>query len=227
MIGLAGSIRLISFSLGSPMYSFMKAGSGRRTVSTVCVVRNPSWTLKNGVWVASAARRAIRQKSPASCALRPKIMPQPQSATDIMSSWPAWTLSPWLVRARAPIFITTGSRLPEIVYRTSFISTRPWPEVKLVTRPPATANPSQTVAAECSLSGSKNINSSPQRFFQPLVTAALNPPPMVVELVIGYAPAAWLIWISTCTTASAPSHVVGVPGNSNDSSTGSSAAVGT
>ena len=32
---------------------------------------------------------------------------------------------------------TTGSRLPEIVYSTSFISTRPWPEVKLVTRPPA------------------------------------------------------------------------------------------
>ena len=31
------------------MYSFMNAGSGSRTVSTVCVVRKPSWTLKNGV----------------------------------------------------------------------------------------------------------------------------------------------------------------------------------
>ena len=88
------------------MYSFMNSGSGRRTVSTVCVVRKPSWTLKNGVCVASAARRAMRQKSPASWALRAKIMPQPQSATDITSSWPAWTLSPWLVRARAPMFMT-------------------------------------------------------------------------------------------------------------------------
>ncbi len=135
--------------------------------------------------MASAARREIRQKSPASWALRAKIMPQPQSATDITSSWPAWTLSPWLVKARAPMFITTGSRLPEMVYSTSFISTRPWPEVKLVTRPPATANPSQTVAAECSLSGSKNISGSPQRFLSPFMTAALKPPPIVVELVIG------------------------------------------
>ena len=39
------------------------------------------------------------------------------------------------------MFMTTGSRLPEIVYSTSFISTSPWPEVKLVTRPPATAKP--------------------------------------------------------------------------------------
>ena len=115
MSGLAGSIRLMSFSRGSPMNSFMNSGSGSRTRSTVWVVRKPSCTLKNGVCVASAARRAIRQKSPASWALRPKIMPQPQSATDITSSWPAWTLSPWLVSARAPMFITTGSRLPEIV----------------------------------------------------------------------------------------------------------------
>ena len=33
-----------------------------------------------------------------------------------------------------------------------------------MTRPPATAKPSQTVAAECSLSGSKNSSGSPQRF---------------------------------------------------------------
>src|SRR5579872_1663538 len=112
------------------------------------------------------------------------------------------------------MFITTGSRLPEIVYSTSFISTRPWPEVKLVTRPPATANPSQTVAAECSLSGSKNMSGSPQRFFWPFVTAALKPPPMVVELVMGYAPAACATLISTWTTASAPSQVVGMPGYS-------------
>ena len=83
------------------------------------------------------------------------------------------------------MFMTTGSRLPEIVYRTSFMSTRPWPEVKLVTRPPATANPSQTEAAECSDSGSKNMRESPHRFLPPLMTEALNPPPMVVELVIG------------------------------------------
>src|SRR4029077_20098571 len=99
---------------------------------------------------------------------------------------------------------------------------RPWPDVKFVTRPPATAKPSQTEAAECSLSGSKNMSASPHRLVNPFMTAALKPPPIVVELVIGYAPAAWLIWTSTCTTASAPSHVVGVPGYSNDSSTGSS-----
>ena len=45
---------------------------------------------------------------------------------------------------------TAGSRLPLIVYRTSFISTRPWPLVKLVTRPPATAKPSQAEAELCS-----------------------------------------------------------------------------
>ncbi len=112
-------------------------------------------------------------------------MPQPQSATLITSSCPAWTLRPWLVSARAPMFMTTGRRLPEIVYSTSFISTRPWPEVKLVTRPPATAKPSQTVAAECSLSGSKNMSVSPHRFLSPFMTAALKPPPIVVELVIG------------------------------------------
>src|SRR2546422_7275715 len=94
------------------------------------------------------------------------------------------------------------------------MSTRPWPDVKLVTRPPATAKPSQTVAAECSLSGSKNNSGSPQRLVWPFMTAALNPPPMVVELVMGYAPAAWATWISTWTTASAPSQVVGIPGYS-------------
>src|SRR5436309_12884579 len=203
------------------MNSFMNAGSHKRTVSTVWVVRKPSWTLKNGVFDASAARREIRQKSPASWALRAKIMPQPQSATDMTSSCPAWTLSPWLVRARAPMFMTTGSRLPEIVYRTSFIRTRPWPEVKLVTRPPATAKPSHTDAAECSLSGSKNMSGSPHRFVKPFITAALKPPPIVVELVIGYAPAAWATLISTWTTASAPSQVVGMPGYSYFVPTGS------
>jgi hypothetical protein len=57
--------------------------------------------------------------------------------------------------------------------------------VKFVTRPPATAKPSHTAAAECSLSGSKNMRVSPQRFLPPLETAALKPPPIVVELVIG------------------------------------------
>ncbi len=54
-----------------------------------------------------------------------------------------------------------------------------------MTRPPATAKPSQTVAAECSLSGSKNTSGSPHRFLPPFMTAALKPPPIVVELVIG------------------------------------------
>ena len=80
---------------------------------------------------------------------------------------------------------TTGSRFPAMVYSTSFISTKPWPEVKLVTRPPAKANPSQKDAEECSLSGSMKISGSPQRFVRPLWTAALKPPPIVVELVMG------------------------------------------
>jgi hypothetical protein len=113
--GLFGSIRFISFVFGSPTNSFMNSGSMSRTVSTVWVVRNPSWTLKNGVYVASATRREMRQKSPASWALRAKSIPHPTSATLITSSWPAWTLSPWLVSARAPMFMTTGSRLPLIV----------------------------------------------------------------------------------------------------------------
>ncbi len=80
---------------------------------------------------------------------------------------------------------TTGSRLPAIVYSTSFINTRPWPEVKFVTRPPAAAKPSQNVAAECSLSGSKNTSWSPHMLGIPFITAWLKPPPMVVELVMG------------------------------------------
>ena len=90
-----------------------------------------------------------------------------------------------------------------------------------MTRPPATANPSHTAAAECSLSGSKNMRESPHRFLAPFITPALNPPPIVVELVIGYAPAAWLIRVSTWTTASAPSQVVGMPGYWNAVPTGS------
>ena len=50
---------------------------------------------------------------------------------------------------------------------------------------PATAKPSQNDALECSLSGSKNMRVSPHRFLPPFMTAALNPPPIVVELVIG------------------------------------------
>jgi hypothetical protein len=56
-------------------------------------------------------------------------------------------------------------------FRTSFMRTNPWPLVKLVTRPPARAKPSQVEAAECSDLGSRNISPSPQRFFLPLATA--------------------------------------------------------
>src|SRR5262252_295878 len=59
------------------------------------------------------------------------------------------------------------------------------------------------------------------------MTAALKPPPMVVELVMGYAPAAWATLISTWTTASAPSQVVGMPGYWNFWPLASSAACGT
>ena len=67
--------------------------------------------------------------------------PSRVSATAITSSWPAWMLSAWLVSARAPTWKTTGRRLPLMTYRTSFIRTRPWPAVKFVTRPPASATP--------------------------------------------------------------------------------------
>jgi hypothetical protein len=56
----------------------------------------------------------------------------------------------------------------------------------------------------------------------PFITAELNPLPMVVLLVIGKAPEPWLIRVSTHTTASAPSHVVGIPGYSNFDSAGMS-----
>src|SRR3989304_2620445 len=100
------------------------------------------------------------------------------------------------------------------------MSTRPWPDVKFVTRPPAAAKPSQNDADECSLSGSTNTSCSPHRFGTPLTTAWLYPPPIVVELVIGNAPQPCEIRVSTHTTASAPSHVVGMPGDWNCSPTG-------
>src|SRR5215471_13605354 len=59
------------------------------------------------------------------------------------------------------------------------------------------------------------------------MTAALKPPPIVVELVIGYAPAACATLISTWTTASAPSQVVGIPGYWNFWPLASSATCGT
>jgi hypothetical protein len=94
------------------MYCFIISGSGSRHVSRVWVVRKPSCTLKKGISVASAQRRAIRHRSPDSCALRANSMPQPVSATAITSSWPACTLRAWLVSARAPMLNTAGWRLP-------------------------------------------------------------------------------------------------------------------
>src|SRR6476661_4402126 len=90
--------------------------------------------------------------------------------------------------------------------------TSPWPLVKFVTRPPASSKPSHVDAEECSLSGSMNRSFSPQRFFAPLETAPAYPPPITVELVIGYAQAAWVMLVSTQTTAPEPSVIVGIPG---------------
>src|SRR6202043_1014826 len=118
---------------------------------------------------------------------------QPQSATPYTSSCPACTFRDCDVRARAPMWKTTGRRLPEIVKRTSFMRIKPWPDVKLVTRPPDTAKPSHVLAALCSDSGSMKANSSPQRFLLPLATSAWYPPPMVVDEVIGYAQAPCVI----------------------------------
>ena len=137
----------------------------------VCVVRKPSWTTNQGVSPSSATRRAMAVRSAASWQLRAKKMPQPQSATPITSSWPAWMLRLWLVMARAPMWKTAGRRLPAMTYRTSFIRIRPCPAVKLVTRPPARAKPSAAEAEECSDSGSTNLSCVPQRLGVPLATA--------------------------------------------------------
>ena len=137
----------------------------------VWVVRKPSCTQRNGVSVSSATRRQIAVRSAASCALRANRMPQPVSATPMTSSCPAWMLSDWLVSARAPTWKTAGRRLPEMTYRTSFIRRRPWPAVKFVTRPPASAKPSAALAEECSDSGSTKRRLVPQRFVRPSATA--------------------------------------------------------
>ena len=135
-------------------------------------MRKPSWQTRNGVSIASAARRAMALRSAASWALRANTIPQPVSATPITSSWPAWMLRAWLVRARAPTWNTTGRRLPLMTYRTSFIRMRPWPAVKLTVRPPVSATPSAADALECSLSGSMNRSWVPHRFGRPSATAA-------------------------------------------------------
>src|SRR4030065_259804 len=59
--------------------------------------------------------------------------------------------------------------------------TRPCPEVKFVTRPPARANPSQVEAEECSDSSSRKKSGSPHRFFLPLAWGAPWPGPPLVE----------------------------------------------
>ena len=157
---------------GSPTNSRRSSSSGSSTFSSVCVVRKPSWATMNGVSPASAVRRAMAARSAASWALRAKTIPQPVSATAITSSWPAWMLRAWLVIARAPTWKTTGSRFPAMTYRTSFISTRPWPAVKFVTRPPARATPSAADAEECSDSGSMKRSGVPHRSAWPPATAA-------------------------------------------------------
>ena len=63
---------------GSPTNSRSSSSSGRRTFSSVWVVRNPSWATMNGVSVASATRRAMAARSAASWALRAKRIPQPR-----------------------------------------------------------------------------------------------------------------------------------------------------
>ena len=115
MIGLAGSIRFISLSSGLPMYSFMNSGSGSRTrldrvrgEEAVLHVEERRLAGLGGAAgdeaeVAGFLGVAGEQHAPAA------------SATLMTSSCPAWTLSPWLVSARAPMLNTTGSRLPEIV----------------------------------------------------------------------------------------------------------------
>ncbi len=88
----------------------------------------------------------------------------------------------------------------------------PWPAVKFVTRPPASAKPSAAEAEECSDSGSMNRSGVPQRFVAPSATAAWKSAAMVVEGVIGYAQDPSEILVSTCAMASEPSATTGMPG---------------
>ncbi len=166
-----GSNRSRTVTRGSPTKRFRSSSSGSWTFSIVWVVRKPSWATSHGVSPSSATRRAMAVRSAASWQLREKNMPQPQSATPIMSSWPAWMFRLWLVSARAPTWKTAGRRFPAMTYRTSFIRISPCPAVKFVTRPPARAKPSAAEAEECSDSGSMNFSVVPQMFGVPLATA--------------------------------------------------------
>ena len=150
---------------GSPTNSRSSSSSGRRTFSSVWVVRKPSWhdeERRLGRLGDAARDGASGRPPPGRCARRGS--PQPVSATPMTSSWPAWMLSAWLVSARAPTWKTAGRRLPAMTYRTSFMRMRPWPAVKFVTRPPASAKPSAADADECSDSGSRKRSGVPHRF---------------------------------------------------------------
>ena len=62
---------------------------------------------------------------------------------------------------------------------------RPWPAVKFVTRPPASAKPSAAEADECSDSGSRKASGVPHRLVRPSATAAWKIAAIVVDGVIG------------------------------------------
>ena len=94
-------------------------------------------------------------------------------------------LRAWLVSARAPMWKTTGNRLPLMTYRTSFMRIRPWPAVKFVTRPPASATPSAADAELCSDSGSMKRSGVPHRLVRPDATPAWYTAAIVVDGVIG------------------------------------------
>ena len=128
------------------------------------------------------------------------------------SSWPQWAVRACDVKDRVATCRTTGSRLPEIECRTSFISTSPWPEVKLVTRPPASANPSQAEAALWGDSATKNSSRSSHRLRLPAENSAANASAIADEGGTGKTQAAWAICDSTQTTAWAPSEVATSPG---------------
>ena len=121
----------------------------------------------NGVSASSAARRAITARSAASCGLRANRIPQPQSVTERISSCPAWMVMAWEASDRAATWKTIARRLPAEACSTSDMHSNSCPAVNVVTRPPASANPSQADAALWPHSDSSSWSDSLHRLRPP------------------------------------------------------------
>ena len=115
MMGLAGSIRLSSFSFGSPMNSFMNSGSGRRTrldgMGGEEAVLNVEERGRRGLGGAAADEAEIagllgvagEDHAPAAVGDGHHVVVAGMDVQSLAGERPA------------PIFMTTGNRLPAMV----------------------------------------------------------------------------------------------------------------